>query len=89
MEGTSSDASLTSIRCMRTTLDLDPAVLEELKRRRAAEGKPMGAIASELLRQALASQPQGRFDFMWASQSLEIRVDLEDKDVLWRALDDR
>lgn len=74
---------------MRTTLDLDPAVLEELKRRRAAEGKPLGAIASELLRQALASPPRGRPDFAWASQSLEIRVDLEDKDALWRALDDR
>ena len=66
-----------------------PAVLDELKRRRAAEGKPLGAIASELLRQALASRPQDRPDFVWASQSLEIRVDLEDKDALWRALDDR
>ena len=74
---------------MRTTLDLDPAVLEELKRRRAAEGKPMGAIASELLRQALASQPSAPPDFAWAAQSLELRVDVEDKDALWRALDDR
>jgi len=49
----------------------------------------MGAIASELLRQALASQPQGRPDFVWASQSLELRVDLDDKDAVWRALDDR
>lgn len=64
-------------------------MLQELKRRRRAEGKPLGTIASELLRQALASQPSARPDFMWASQSLELRVDLEDKDALWRALDDR
>lgn len=74
---------------MRTTLDLDPAVLEELKRRREVEGKPLGVIASELLRQALSSQPKGRPDFVWASQSLEARIDLDDKDALWRALDER
>ena len=73
---------------MRTTLDLDPAVLEELKRRRAAEGRSIGTIASELLRQALASQPQGRPDFVWKSQALELRIDIDDKDALWRALDE-
>jgi len=74
---------------VRTTLDLDPAVLEELKRRRNVEGKPIGVIASELLSQALSAQPQGRPDFVWTSQSLEVRVDIEDKDALWRALDER
>lgn len=74
---------------MRTTLDLDPAVLKELKRRREIEGKPIGVIASELLLHALAAQPEGRPDFVWASQALEVRVDLEDKDALWRALDER
>lgn len=74
---------------MRTTLDLDPAVLDELKRRRQTEGKPIGVIASELLRQALSAQPEGRPDFVWASQSLAIRIDIGDKDALWRALDER
>ncbi|HEX4867133.1 MAG TPA: hypothetical protein VFV32_05850 [Acidimicrobiales bacterium] len=74
---------------MRTTLDLDPAVLAELKRRREVEGKPLGVIASELLQQALATAPSGRQDFVWQSQALELRVDLEDKDALWRALDER
>ncbi|MGH9085430.1 MAG: antitoxin [Acidimicrobiales bacterium] len=74
---------------MRTTLDLDPAVLEELKRRRAAEGKPLGVIASELLSQAFSLRPGRRPDFVWRSQALELRVDLEDKDALWRALDER
>jgi len=74
---------------MRTTLDLDPAVLAELKRRREVEGKPLGVIASELLQQALATAPSGRRDFVWQSHALELRVDLEDKDALWRALDER
>ena len=74
---------------MRTTLDLDPAVLDELKRRRQTEGKPIGVIASELLRQALSARPEGRPDFVWASQSLDIRIDIEDKDARWRALDER
>ena len=74
---------------MRTTLDLDPAVLEELKRRRQRDGKPIGVIASELLRQALSARPEGRPDFAWKSQSLEVRVDIADKDALWRALGER
>ena len=74
---------------MRTTLDLDPAVLEELKRRRRTEGKPLGVIASELLSQAFSAQPDRRPDFAWTSRSLDIRVDIGDKDALWRALDER
>lgn len=74
---------------MRTTLDLDPAVLEELKRRREAEGKPIGAIASELILRALAAEPERRPDFVWKSQALEVRVDIDDKEALWRALDER
>src|SRR3546814_11041807 len=73
---------------MRTTLDLDPAVLEELKRRREAEGKPIGAIASELILRALAAEPERRPDFVWKSQTLEVRVDIDDKEALLRALDE-
>jgi len=74
---------------VRTTLDLDPAVLQELKKRRNAEGKPLGVIASELLAQAFRADVSGRPDFVWKSGSLELRIDLEDKDALWRALEDR
>jgi hypothetical protein len=74
---------------VRTTLDLDPAVLEELKRRREVEGKPIGVIASELLAQAFTAAPAGRPDFTWQRGSLELRVDLDDKDALWRTLDER
>lgn len=74
---------------MRTTLDLDPVVLAELKRRREVEGKPLGVIASELLQQALAAAPSGRSGFAWQRQALELRVDFGDKDALWQALDER
>lgn len=73
----------------RTTLDLDDAVLRELKQRRRREGKPLGVIASELLATAMASEPAGRPDFVWAARSMAVTVDLEDKDAVWAALDER
>lgn len=73
----------------RTTLDIDDAVLRELKQRRRREGKPLGVIASELLAQALASEPADRPDFVWTARSMAVTVDLEDKDAVWAALDER
>src|SRR5438128_212075 len=40
-------------RIMRTTIDLDPAVVKELKRRSKGAGKSMGRLASELLATSL------------------------------------
>ena len=49
----------------------------------------MGAIASELLAQALArGDSEGQPDFVWTSRSMGFRVDLEDKEALWAALDE-
>lgn len=73
----------------RTTLDIDDAVLRELKERRRREGKPLGVIASELLTQAMAVDAPGRVDFAWTTQSMGVLLDLEDKDAVWAALDDR
>ena len=73
----------------RTTLDLDDHILQQLKERRDREHRPMGAIASELLAQALArGDSEGRPDFVWTSRSMGFRVDLEDKEALWAALDE-
>lgn len=74
----------------RTTLDLDPAVLRELRRRSAREGKSMGQVASELLAAAAAREPDARAPaFTWTSADLGTpRVDLEDKEALRRALDE-
>ena len=72
----------------RTTLDLDDGVLRELKERRRREGKPLGVIASELLAEAMAVERPRRPDFVWTSQPMGARVDLEDKDALWAVLDE-
>ena len=72
----------------RTTIDLDPAILRELRRRGAREGKSMGQVASELLARAVA-EPTDRPapDFAWAAADLgRPLVDLEDPEALRRAL---
>jgi len=72
----------------RTTLDLDAAVLADLRRRAADQGKSMGQVASEVLAVGLhdetaMEQPPLR----WAHKDLGLKVDLEDKDAVWRILD--
>ncbi|MBA2496159.1 MAG: antitoxin [Acidimicrobiia bacterium] len=73
----------------RTTLDLDDAVLRELRQRRQREGKPLGVIASELLAHALSEQTSDHPDFAWTSRSMEALVDVTDKDAVWSVLDER
>ncbi len=73
----------------RTTIDLDPAVLGELKRRGAREGKSMGQVASELLARAVAEDvvaPAPEFTWKTAALGLPL-VDLEDREAVRRALD--
>ena len=78
---------------MRTTLDIDTPLLEELKRlqkRQKAGKKSMGKLVSELLTEALARH-QGEITegvgFEWVSKSMEARVDLEDKEAVYAELD--
>lgn len=73
----------------RTTLDLDPSVLEQLRRRAQTECKSMGQLASERLAVALR---EGELDepapLSWPTRHMgKPRVDLQDKDALWRLLD--
>lgn len=72
----------------RTTFDLDGTVLADLRRRAAAEGKSMGQVASELLAVGLH---EGAIEepapLNWARKDLGLKVDLEDKDAVWRILD--
>ena len=74
----------------RTTLDLDATVLEELRRRAAAEGKSMGQVASEqlavCLREETAYEPP---PLNWARKDMgPFKIDLEDKEAIWRLLDE-
>ena len=75
----------------RTTLDLDPAVLRELKRRKRDSGRSIGQLASELLASALRrpTPPNAQTPgVIWRSARMGARVNLEDKEALRRALDD-
>lgn len=74
----------------RTTLNLDPLVIHELRQRSQRERKSIGELASQLLARALhgdaSPDPPA---FQWVSRDLgEPAVDLEDKDAL-NALMDR
>jgi len=77
----------------RTTLDLDPTVLRELKARGAAERRSMGEVASELLAVALreTDRPAGEPPaFEWKTWKTGAPlVDLDDKEAVWRVLDER
>lgn len=73
----------------RTTLDLDPAVLRELRRRGRQEGKSMGQVASELLARAVSGDGEDPSpEFVWTTARLgRALVDLEDKESVRRVLD--
>lgn len=76
----------------RTTLDIDPNVLRDLKQRARAEGKSLGRLVSEIAAAAL-KRPLDASDraapFRWHSRAMGARVDLEDKDAVRAALRER
>lgn len=73
---------------MRTTLDLDPTVLSELRNRSKQEGKSMGQLVSELLIEPLAAgQAPPRVPVELTSWPAgRPRINLEDKERLWQVL---
>lgn len=74
----------------RTTIDIDASVLRELKARARRDRRSIGQIASELLAGALhSSQPPGRRRIQWITRPMGALVDLEDKEAVRRALEER
>lgn len=76
----------------RTTLDLDPSVLRELKRRAKEESKSLGDVVSEIVGPALAHAPSSRraSQFRWRTARMgPPLIDLEDKEAVRRALSSR
>lgn len=74
----------------RTTLDIDASVLRDLRARRAREGKSLGTIVSELLAEQLGAEgteSSTSGSFTWNSRAMKPRVDLEDKDAVYAALE--
>jgi hypothetical protein len=74
---------------MRTTLDIDDPILREIRAIHEKEGRSMGAVASELLADALARRRASRAQpaFRWTSRPMNALVDVSDKDALYAALD--
>ena len=74
----------------RTTIDVDPTVLRQLKARQRREGKTLGRLVSELLSTALqADGDELRRPALlaWSSRPMRALVDLEDPEAVRRALD--
>jgi len=73
----------------RTTIDLDPTVLRQLKARQRREGKTLGRLVSELLSTAMQAdgdQPPAPALLAWSSRPMRPLVDLDDPEALRRAL---
>ena len=77
---------------MRTTLDLDKPVLEGLKALQRKEKRSLSRIASELLAEALNAKRKstnaGRVSFSWNSSAMRARVDLQDKEAVYKILEE-
>lgn len=72
----------------RTTLDIERAVLEELKKVQRQRGGTLGAIASELLARVLKTEPASKPPaFVWKSQRMGAKIDIADRAAVYEALD--
>ena len=75
---------------MRTTIDIDDPILQELKLLQQQQGKSLGRLVSDLLAEALARSGKRSARepaFHWTSRPMKARVDLSDKHALLDAMD--
>ena len=73
----------------RTTIDIDPTVLRELKQVQRRQGKTLGRLVSELLVGALQRERgEAVAPFEWTARPMKARVDLQDKEAVRRALEE-
>jgi hypothetical protein len=76
---------------MRTTLNIDTPILDEVKRIQQKEGGALGRVVTRLLSEALArrSEPPAESDRLeWISKPMKARVDLADREAVYAILDD-
>ena len=78
---------------MRTTLDIDKPILDELRRLGKRRKKSLSRIASELLATSLKRETEKRKGesgktFRWNARSMGARIDIENKDELYRVLNE-
>jgi len=75
----------------RTTIDLDPSVLAQLRDASRHAGRPMGAVASEVLARGLAEGPPASAPpLRWNRRDMgQPTIDLEDREAVRAILDRR
>jgi hypothetical protein len=78
---------------MRTTLDIDDAVLRQAKKIAAEEGKTLTRVVEEALRERIAPRPRGRKRFKLALLTKKGRLvpgtNLADRDALYERMEGR
>jgi len=75
---------------MRTTLDLDLPILNELKAFSKSNSFSLGKAATQLLMEALAMHKTKKKvppKFKWHSQPMGAKIDISDKEALYKILD--
>ena len=75
---------------MRTTVNIDDPILDELKKIQRKEGRPLGRLISDLLAQALCDRKSGRRPVKsaaWFSKPMGARFDLADREAVYSAMD--
>jgi hypothetical protein len=75
---------------MKTTLNIDPTVMVQLKREAARQGRTMSELVETALRQLLQSRPrEGKLPPLPTFRSGGARVDVGDRDALYQAMEGR
>jgi hypothetical protein len=84
-----SDVSDTSIRCMRTTIDIEDPVMKDLRKMQKREGTTLGALVSRLLAQAIAARRRDapRHRLAWTSRQMRPLLDVADKEAVYAAME--
>ena len=75
---------------MRTTVDIDDPILNDLKKIQEKEKKSLGRLISDLLAQALGERKSARAQTRpgkWISKSMGARIDLGDHEALYAAME--
>lgn len=73
----------------RTTISIDPTVLRHVRRLARSQGKTLAQVVSELLAIALATHDRDApvSELSWNAKPMRARVDLEDREAVYEALD--
>jgi hypothetical protein len=74
---------------VRTTIDIEAPVLNEVRELQKREGGTLGALVSRLLAEALARRLRRpiRPAFAWTARPMGARVDLADKEAVYAIVD--